>query len=386
MVETQQLLWNPTLKIWQQQTISTLTSQAIPDAPLSEVIYREGDPSNFVYGHFADAVNAINKSGMPATIYVDNSLEQPTVPSGTYDLSLISLYAFPGQINTSLNIQDGAKLSSAPSVIDGGLGLYSYSNSPVIDQPNLSLALRNGSWLQADGYAPFIHVGHGATAQLFLSDASYLAGSASGSTSPIISSDGYSVLTGINVGNWCDIGQGALDGYGAAEVNLISPSATIEAQPTAYGLTINNANVAPPSASSSYAQFFALMPGDNSATVAVGAAVAFPQDGPTSGSIVRTGPNTFNLPIVGTYEVSWQVSISEPGQLQLAIGGVGLPNTVVGRATGTSQLFGMCLITTSVTDSILSVMNPSGNSTALTITPIAGGTSPVSATLLIKML
>lgn len=33
-----------------------------------------------------------------------------------------------------------------------------------------------------------------------------------------------------------------------------------------------------------FADFFALMPGDNSATVAAGANVSFPQDGPNSGS------------------------------------------------------------------------------------------------------
>lgn len=140
------------------------------------------------------------------------------------------------------------------------------------------------------------------------------------------------------------------------------------------------------SSGSNYAHFFALMPGDNSATVAVGAAVQFPQTGPTSGSVVRTSASTFNLSAVGTYEVTWQVSIAEPGQLQLAIGGVGLPHTVVGRATGTSQLFGNSFITTSVANSILSVINPVGNSTALTITPVAGGASPVSATLSIKMM
>jgi hypothetical protein len=151
-------------------------------------------------------------------------------------------------------------------------------------------------------------------------------------------------------------------------------------------LTYNDGYLAwsQPIVSNSYALFFALMPGDNSATVAVGAPVQFPQDGPNNGGITRINVSTFNLLSVGTYEVTWQVSIDEPGQLQLAIGGVGLSNTVVGRATGSSQLFGSTLITTVSPNSILSVINPSGNSTALTITPNAGGASAVSATLLIK--
>ena len=46
------------------------------------------------------------------------------------------------------------------------------------------------------------------------------------------------------------------------------------------------------------ADFFALMPPDNAATVAVGADVQFPQDGPNSsaGTISRTSASTFNLP------------------------------------------------------------------------------------------
>jgi len=44
---------------------------------------------------------------------------------------------------------------------------------------------------------------------------------------------------------------------------------------------------------------------------------------------------------------------------------------------------GMCLVQTTTTNSILRVQNPSGNSTALTITPLAGGTSAVSAHIVI---
>jgi len=128
------------------------------------------------------------------------------------------------------------------------------------------------------------------------------------------------------------------------------------------------------------------MPPDNAATVAPDTAVQFPQNGPTSGTIARTGPGTFNLPNIGTYEVAWQVSVTEAGQLELYLNGAQLPATVAGRATGTSQISGDTLITTSVVNSILEVRNPVGNSTALTITPLAGGTHPVSATLVIKRL
>ena len=38
-----------------------------------------------------------------------------------------------------------------------------------------------------------------------------------------------------------------------------------------------------------FSDFYALMPGDNAATIAGGAAILFPQNGPTTGSIVRQG-------------------------------------------------------------------------------------------------
>jgi len=137
-----------------------------------------------------------------------------------------------------------------------------------------------------------------------------------------------------------------------------------------------------------FAEFYALMPSDNAATVAPGSAVSFPQSGPNdgSGTITSTGPKSFNLAAVGTYEVTFQVSVSEAGQLGLLLNGYLLPYTVVGRATGTSQLMGESLVTTTAVNSDLEVLNPVGNSTALTITPLAGGTHSASASLVIKRL
>jgi hypothetical protein len=129
------------------------------------------------------------------------------------------------------------------------------------------------------------------------------------------------------------------------------------------------------------------MPPDNAATVAPGTDVSFPQDGPTSGAaIARTGPSSFNLALIGTYQVLFQVSVSEAGQLILTLNGADLAYTVVGRATGTSQIVGMALVETSAINSILTVRNPAGNAAALTITPLAGGTRPVSAHLVITQI
>ncbi|MBQ9795806.1 MAG: collagen-like protein [Clostridia bacterium] len=137
----------------------------------------------------------------------------------------------------------------------------------------------------------------------------------------------------------------------------------------------------------SFADFYALMPPDNSATVAPGTDVSFPQDGPTSGSdITRTGPSSFNLAQIGSYQVLFNVGVTEAGQLILTLNGSDLDYTVVGRATGTSDIIGMSIVTTTAVNSVLTVRNPAGNSTALTITPLAGGTRPVSAHLVITQI
>jgi hypothetical protein len=127
------------------------------------------------------------------------------------------------------------------------------------------------------------------------------------------------------------------------------------------------------------------MPPDNTSTVAAGTAVEFPSDGHTNNtSITRISSSTFNLENIGFYEINFNVSVTEAGQLIVVLNSVEILESVVGRATGTSEIIGTCLILTNTMNSILSINNPTGNSPALTITPVAGGTRAVSAHLLIK--
>ena len=133
-----------------------------------------------------------------------------------------------------------------------------------------------------------------------------------------------------------------------------------------------------------YADFYALMPPDNAATVAPGTDVSFPQDGPNSGTgIARTGASSFSLAQIGTYQILFELSVDQAGQLLLTLNGADLAYTVVGRATGASQIAGMAIVETNTVDPILTVRNPASNAAALTITPLAGGTRSVSAHLLI---
>ena len=69
----------------------------------------------------------------------------------------------------------------------------------------------------------------------------------------------------------------------------------------------------------------------------------------------------------------------------MVLNGVELAYTVVGRSAGSSQITGTCLISANAGD-ILSINNPAGSSNALTVSPLAGGTQPVSAHLVIKKL
>lgn len=133
-----------------------------------------------------------------------------------------------------------------------------------------------------------------------------------------------------------------------------------------------------------FADFYALMPPNGPATVAVGGVVEFPVNGPTNGTITRLNPSAFNIPNIGVYSVAFLVSVDEPAQLGLALDGVALPSTIVGRATGTSQLVGTVLIATVSPNSVLTLLNLSN--IALTLTPFAGGSNPVSAHLVIQRL
>ena len=89
---------------------------------------------------------------------------------------------------------------------------------------------------------------------------------------------------------------------------------------------------------------------------------------------------------IGSYQVLFNVGVTETGQLIITLNGEDINYTVVGRATGTSDIVGMSIITTTEANSILTVRNPAGNSTALTITPLAGGTRPVSSHLVITQI
>jgi hypothetical protein len=136
-----------------------------------------------------------------------------------------------------------------------------------------------------------------------------------------------------------------------------------------------------------FADFYATL--GSSQVVAPGFAVNFSNTGSTTGVITATSPSTFQLPVIGTYLVQFQVSLDVPtgsAQLELTLNGVAIPSTVVGRASGGTQIVGISYVTTTSPNSILSVINPISQATSLTVETNAGGVAnanPVTAHLTI---
>jgi hypothetical protein len=135
-----------------------------------------------------------------------------------------------------------------------------------------------------------------------------------------------------------------------------------------------------------FAMFYGLTAGtgnsigtDYAATVAVKTTVGtgrvtFPRNGPATG-ITRLDNTSFTLPSIGTYEIIFHVNTTEPGQLQLELNNVDLPETVavnMNPTAGGHPIMGNFFITTTSVNSILAVINPIGNTPALTITPANG--------------
>ena len=134
------------------------------------------------------------------------------------------------------------------------------------------------------------------------------------------------------------------------------------------------------------------MPADNASTVAPGEAVSFPENGPRSHSryITRVSETEFKLAKAGTYQILFQVGVSDSGQLVVAAdSGSGfeeLDYTLVGRNSSANQISEMCLVKTCKDDTVIRIQNPIGNSSSITITPDGGGSRAVSAHLVITRL
>lgn len=142
-------------------------------------------------------------------------------------------------------------------------------------------------------------------------------------------------------------------------------------------------------------------------SVASGSALNFPRaSAPAVGGIVINNPgptqannSEFILPSVGTYRVTWHISVDEPAQLSLWIntgpapaGGLfselgaasGAPANV-GRSIGSSQLVGDVIFRNTVANSAIQIRNYASQS-AVSVTPQPGGTRAQAVSLIIQRL
>lgn len=135
-----------------------------------------------------------------------------------------------------------------------------------------------------------------------------------------------------------------------------------------------------------FAGYYATAPSDNPNPIAASQAVAFPRIAATMGGISQTSPTTFSIATPGVYQVNYNVSSSTPGQLQIELNGTPLANTVTGTPAANGNIVGNSIITTTVPNSTLRIINPAGNTNNVTITPSAGGIDPTVSQLNIEKL
>lgn len=135
---------------------------------------------------------------------------------------------------------------------------------------------------------------------------------------------------------------------------------------------------------SEYASFYALAPNDNPTAIAQNTAVAFPNTTASTTGITRLTNSTFNLADTGTYLIMFKVNTNTAGQLGIAVNGAVQPNATFGNAADDGIIEGKTIITTTAANTVLSIVNPI--TTAVTVTPSAGGTeATVSDLTIIKL-
>jgi hypothetical protein len=139
-----------------------------------------------------------------------------------------------------------------------------------------------------------------------------------------------------------------------------------------YGLTTGTGN----SGANDYASTVAVK------TSAGTGRVPFPRLGPTTGNITAIDASSFNIATPGTYHITSNVHTTETGQLQLELNGAAVNESTASNSNPTSggHTHNIDILLTTVTpNSVLAVINPAGNSTALTITPSDGSSTHAAA-------
>jgi multisubunit Na+/H+ antiporter MnhC subunit len=128
------------------------------------------------------------------------------------------------------------------------------------------------------------------------------------------------------------------------------------------------------------------------ATLAAGEPITFSQTNVEFGISKNTGiippfsasGTVITLANIGKYLVNYQANYPEDGGIALYQNGAVVPYSIIGKsAAGNSPVFGSVIITTTTTNSFLSVNGAPGNSVALTIPPNSSTTNQASTTVTI---
>ena len=127
---------------------------------------------------------------------------------------------------------------------------------------------------------------------------------------------------------------------------------------------------------------------DNPLAIDPGSAISFPKPLINPFGILRNGTTTteFVLPPNSIFEITFQVTIQNAGEIVVVLNGNELIETVVGHPGGGATV-GMCIITTPpTTNSIISLNNPSSAVPGgLKIDEASGALSePLSCHIIIK--
>lgn len=119
--------------------------------------------------------------------------------------------------------------------------------------------------------------------------------------------------------------------------------------------------------------------------VAIEAPVSFDSNGPLLGITHAPGNAGIDITSSGTYEVTFSVSGTQPGQFALFVNGAAATGTVYGSGAGTQQDTGQAILTLSA-DDVLTLVNHS-SSAAVTLQTLAGGSETnVNASVLMQRL
>ena len=132
-----------------------------------------------------------------------------------------------------------------------------------------------------------------------------------------------------------------------------------------------------------YADFYAIMPPENAAAIAPGEAVEFPEQSFIGGTnVTRTSDSEFTFTESGIYLVFFIAATSEAAQLVPAKNTTELSFALAGKDSVLSQLSGMAIIAANDGD-VLTLRNPASATSSVTLSPNAGGNSPVTAHLIL---